>query len=500
MAGEAGSNHERGVGVEPREAKRLMRGPESAMTPPAAMPPAHPPAVRTELTALARLALPLAAAQAGQALMGVVDTAVVGRAGAVQLAGVGLGNALFFSLAVLGMGVMMGLDPLIAQAFGASDPGQARRLAWQGGFLALHVAAWLAVPMLVLPWLLEPLGVEPLVAREASRFILWRLPGLPFLLLYVGGRAYLQAAGLTRPMVVATVVANLANVPLDVLLVFGGDGLPAWTGPLRLVPALGGAGAAVSSSLCLVLQVAVLVTAIRRVPAAPLSAEARRQDSGALRQAARVGLPTGLHMVAEVGFFSLAGFLAARLGAVAIASHQLALAVASLTFTVAVGVGNAGSVRVGHFVGARDRVGARRAGLTAFGAAAGFMSVCGAVFLLFPEAIARLMTDDPAVAAAAAPLLRVAALFQIADGIQGAGAGVLRGAGETRFTFLANLLGHWALGLPAVLVLVFGLGLGVVGLWWGFVAGLFAVAIALLWRFLSVSSREIVPLAGSGPG
>lgn len=456
--------------------------------------------IRDELRALGRLALPLAAAQAGQALMGVVDTAVVGRAGAVPIAGVGLGNALFFSLAVLGMGVMMGLDPLIAQAFGSDDPGRARKLAWQGGFLALHVSAWLAVPMAILPWLLEPLGVGPEVAREASRFILWRIPGLPFLLLYVAGRAYLQAAGLVRPMVVATVVANLVNVPLDVLLVFGGQGLPAWSGPLRLVPALGGAGAALSNSLCLVLQGAILLAAILRVPARPLPPEARLQDRAELARAARVGLPTGLHMVAEVGFFSLVGFLAARLGAVAMAAHQLALAVSALTFTVALGVGAAGSVRVGLYVGARDRVGTRRAGLTAFGASAGFMALSGLVFLAFPGAIARLMTDDPAVAEAATPLFRLAALFQIADGVQACGAGVLRGAGETRFTFLANMLGHWLLGLPAVLLLGFGLGLGVVGFWWGFVVGLFAVAAALLGRFLRLSSREITPLAGAGPG
>jgi MATE family multidrug resistance protein len=470
------------------------------MTPRVAMSEHASPTVRTELSALTRLALPLAAAQAGQALMGVVDTAVVGRAGAAQIAGVGLGNALFFSLAVLGMGVMMGLDPLIAQAFGAGDPARARRLAWQGVFLALHVSAWLAVPTLLLPWLLQPLGVAPEVASEASRFILWRLPGLPFLLLYVGGRAYLQPAGLTRPMVVATVVANLVNVPLDLLLVFGGAALPGWAGPLRAVPAMGGAGAAISNSLCLVLQCAILAAAILRVPAPPLSAAARRQDRAELLRAARVGLPTGLHMLAEVGFFSLAGFLAARLGAVAMASHQLALSVASLTFTVALGIGNAGSVRVGLFVGARDRLAARRAGLTAFGAAAAFMALCGLAFLAFPGAIARIMTDDPAVAAAATPLFRVAALFQIADGVQACGAGVLRGAGETRFTFLANLLGHWVLGLPAILLLAFGAGLGVLGLWWGFVLSLFAVAAAVLWRFLRISSREIAPLAGAGPG
>jgi multidrug resistance protein, MATE family len=463
------------------------------------MSPLRSLAARAELSALLRLAAPLCAAQAGQALMGVVDTAVVGRAGAVSLAAVGLGNMLYFAFAVLGMGVMMGLDPLIAQAFGADAPGRARQLAFQGGFLALHAAAWLAVPLAILPWLLEPAGVPSEVARDAGRFILWRLPGLPFLLLYVGGRAYLQAAGLLRPMVVAVVVANLANLGLDVLLVFGGDGLPAWTGPLRLVPALGVAGAAISTSTCTVLQAAILLWGCAQVPGRPLDAAARRPDGQALRMAARVGIPSGLHMVVEVAFFALGSFLAARLGAVAGASHQLALAVASLTFTVAVGVGQAGSVRVGRFVGAGDRPGARRAGLTAFGAAAGFMALCGAAFLIAPAAIARLLTDDPAVVAAAAAIFRVAALFQVADGVQGVGAGVLRGAGDTRFTFLANLAGHWLLGLPVMLWLVLGAGQGVIGLWWGFVVGLVAVAASVLGRFLWLSAREIAPLAAVVP-
>jgi len=461
------------------------------------MPAFRSPAARLELRALLRLAAPLCAAQAGQALMGVVDTAVVGRAGAVPLAAVGLGNMLYFAFAVLGMGVMMGLDPLIAQAFGADEPGRARRLAFQGGFLALHAAAWLAVPLAILPWLLEPAGVPPEVAHDAGRFILWRLPGLPFLLLYVGGRAYLQSAGRLRPMVVAVVVANLANLALDVLLVFGGADLPAWTGPLRLVPALGVTGAAISTTTCTVLQAAILLWCCSLLPGRPLAAADKRPDAAALREAARVGIPSGLHMVVEVAFFTLGSFLAARLGAVAGAAHQLALAVASLTFTVAVGVGQAGSVRVGRFVGARDRLGARRAGLTAFGAAAGFMAACGAVFLLAPAAIARALTDDPAVVVAAASIFRVAALFQIADGVQGVGAGVLRGAGDTRFTFLANVAGHWLLGLPVMLWLVLGADLGVIGLWWGWVVSLSAVATAVLWRFLVISRRDIAPLAAA---
>jgi MATE family multidrug resistance protein len=454
----------------------------------------RPAALGGEIRPLLRLALPLAVAQGGQALMGLVDTAVVGHAGALPLAGVGLGVALFMAFAILGMGVMHGVDPLVSQAIGAGDPRRARRVLWQGTWLAGGLAALLAIPFAIAPRVLVPFGIEAAVAETATSYLLWRLPGLPFLFVFFGARAYLQSLGTTRPIVVATVVANVANVALDVLLVFGGAALPGAAWPLTEVPAMGAAGAALATSLVLVLQVAVLSRAVSAVPV-PGGPVSRRPDPREIAEAVRVGLPIGLHMGAEVGVFVLAGVLAARLGRIPLAAHQLATAVASLTFTVAVGFGNAGSVRVGWAVGARDREGARRAGLAAFTVGAAFMTVAGGLFLSLPGPIARLLTSDPAVVAAAIPLLRVAALFQISDGLQGVGAGVLRGAGETRFTFAANVVGHWGLGFPAAVLLAFPAGLGVTGLWWGFVLGLSAVAVALVARFLRVSAREILPLA-----
>jgi MATE family multidrug resistance protein len=429
------------------------------------------------------------------ALMGVVDSAVLGRAGAVPLAGTGLGNALFLALSIFGTGVMMGLDPLLAQAAGAGQSVRARRLLWQGTWLALGVSAGIALPTLAVPPLLVPLGIEPPVAAEAGRYLLWRLPGLPFFLLYVSARAYLQSGGHLRAIVIAAVLANLTNLPLDLLLVFGGSTLPEWAGPLRSVPAMGAAGAAIATSLCAALQAGILAWAAGAIPLDRAAPGLRRPDRAELRTAVRVGLPIGLHLGAEVGIFALVGFLAGRLGAVPLAAHQIAIAIATFTFTLAVGLGSGGGVRVGWAVGARDRAGARRSGLVAFGAGAAFMSLCALAFLLFPRPIARLLTDDPEVLAVAVPLLRVAALFQVSDGVQAVGAGVLRGAGETRFTFAANMVGHWALGAPAAVVLGSVLGGGVTGLWWGFLVGLTAVAASLLWRFLRISRREIVPLA-----
>jgi MATE family multidrug resistance protein len=440
-----------------------------------------PHASRSELGALVRLAVPMAAATAGQALMGVVDTAVAGRAGAAVLAGTGLGNALFFAFAIFASGLVLGLEPLVSQAVGAGDPARARRWLWQGGWLSLALGAAVALPMALLPLALEPLGIAPEVGREAGRYLWLRLPGLPAFLFYFAARAYVQGLGRTRAIVVAVVVANVLNLGLDVLLVFGGGALPSWAGPLRAIPPLGAAGAALASTV---------------VGGGP--AVSRRPDPADLARALRVGLPVGLHMGAEVGVFALTGFLAGRLGPEQIAAHQIAITYASLSFCAALGIGNAGGVRVGWAVGARDRPAARRAGLVAFAAGAGFMSLSALAFFLFPGALARAVTDVPGVLATASPLLVVAAVFQISDGVQGVGAGVLRGAGDTRFTFAANMVGHWVVGLPLALALGLGLGLGVVGLWWGLCAGLSAVALALVGRFLRLSAREIRPLAEPG--
>jgi MATE family multidrug resistance protein len=453
---------------------------------------------RAEAGALVRLAVPLALATAGQSLMSVVDAAVVGRAGAVQLAGVGLGTLLFFAISVAGMGTMMGLDPIVSQALGSGDGTRARHFLWQGAWLALLLGGLLAVPLGFVPMLLGPLGIAPDVAAQASGHLLARIPSLPALLFFFAARSYLQGANAPRAVVLSAVVANVVNLLLDLLLVFGGEGLPPWAGALRAIPPLGAAGSGIATTVATWIQAAFVAWAAGRIPAA--GAWARRPVAREMRLAVKVGAPVGLHMAAEVGVFALVGLLAGRLGAVPMAAHQVAIALASFSFNAAVGIGNAGSVRVGWAVGSRDTPAARRAGLVAFGTGAALMSTWGLAFLLVPGLFARLMSSDPAVVAATTPLLRVAGLFQISDGIQAVGAGVLRGAGDTRFTLWANLVGHWALGLPAALGLGLALGYGVTGLWWGLLVGLTAVAVALFLRFRRISSREIVPIQGHSAG
>ena len=450
--------------------------------------------VRAEVRALVRLAVPLALANAGQSLMGVVDAAVVGRAGAAQLAGVGLGALLFFAVSVLAMGTMMGLDPLVSQAFGAGDAPRARHFLWQGAWMALVIGVLLAVPLGFVPLALGPLGIEPEVARQASGHLLARLPSLPGLLFFFAARSYMQGANAPRAVLLSAVLANVVNLALDLLLVFGGADLPSWSGALRQIPPLGAVGSGIATSISTWIQAAFVAWAAGQIPVK--GTFARRPLWQEIRLAVRVGAPIGLHMGAEVGLFALVGLLAGRLGAVPMAAHQVAIVLASFSFNAAVGIGNAGSVRVGWAVGSGHTPAARRAGMVAFGTGAALMSAWGLAFLLFPGVFARLMSNDPAVIAATTPLLRVAGVFQVSDGIQAVGAGVLRGAGDTRFTLFANLVGHWALGMPAALGLGLALGWGVTGLWWGLLIGLSAVALALFFRFRLVSSREIVPIHG----
>ncbi len=437
--------------------------------------------MRLELRRLFALAIPLAIAEAGTQVMSVVDMAVVGRLGGRELAACGLANAVFFGVSVFGLGLMLGIDPLISQAVGAGDEFSARRILWQGVWLGLVTAAILTLILLGGPALLTWIGVKRELIAPATTYLLIRLLGLAPWLLFFVVRAYLQAHHVTRPMVTAMVLGNLLNVVGDILLVFG----------FGFIPPLGVAGAAISTVTCQLVALAILVAAVMRmhVPAA------RAWNTDVIRRVLRVGLPTALQVTAEVGIFALVALLAGRIGTVDLAAHQLVITLASFTFTVALGVSTAGSVRVGLAVGARDRQAVRRAGHATFIGAAMVMAVGAMLFMSIPRLLARMLTNQPAVIAASLPLFFVAGLFQLSDGLQAAGIGALRGAADTKFAFISNLIGYWIVGLPLSLLLGFRLGMGVIGLWWGFVAGLTTVAILVFLRFQALSANEIIPVA-----
>ncbi len=197
-----------------------------------------------------------------------------------------------------------------------------------------------------------------------------------------------------------------------------------------------------------------------------------RIEMASFRRLIALGFPAAAQLSLEVGVFAAASVLTGRLAPVALASHQIALNIASVTFMVPLGVSSAGAVRVGHAVGRRDTAGAERAGWTALLIGSAFMSVAAAAFVLAPRALVGAFSVDEGVLCVGTALLFVAAVFQLFDGLQCVATGVLRGLGQTRTPMLWNLLGHWLIGLPFGYVLCFVLDRGVVGLWWGLSTGL----------------------------
>jgi len=413
--------------------------------------------------------------------MGTVDAALLGRYDDGALAAAGIGNNLLFAIASVGFGMVMGLDTVLPQAVGAGRRDEARRLLGAG--LRLAVLVGLACTLLVLatPVILTLAGVPEDVARDARVYVDLRAVGIVPFLLSIALRSYLAAHNITRPLLVAVIVGNLANAALDLVLIYG-------AGP---IPALGVGGAAFATVSVQIAIVAIYFAGVRAIDATPRPASTR----GDLAAILHYGLPIGGHMFAEIGIFGLATVLAAHMGKIPAAAHSIALNLASFTFAVAVGIGAATSVRVGHAIGAGDRGLARRRGVLGLQLGLAIMSCAAAVFVIAPRALAGLFTEQAVVIAATIPLLQIAALFQLSDGTQAIAAGALRGLGDTRATFVGNVIGHYGIGLAISLTLAFGVGMGAPGLWWGLSAGLTATAIYLVRRFFA---RTRLPQRGPG--
>jgi MATE family multidrug resistance protein len=209
----------------------------------------------------------------------------------------------------------------------------------------------------------------------------------------------------------------------------------------------------------------------------------------------RIGVPIGFHSTVELLLYAIAAVLIGQIGVTALAGHQIAINLASLTYMVPLGVSGAAATRVGNAIGRRDPTGARLAAEACLALGAGTMLVFAALFILLPGPLARLYTQDPAVIAVVTALLPIAAAFQVFDGLQVVGAGVLRGSADTTFPAAVAFLGYWVLALPIGWWLAFRAGLGARGLWWGFTVGLAAVALLLLLRIAARFRRPLGAMA-----
>jgi MATE family multidrug resistance protein len=416
-----------------------------------------------ELRHIVGLSIPVIIAELGWIFMGVVDTIMVGHLGPSAIGAVSIGGILFDAFGIFGIGLVLGLDTLVSQAFGAGRLRQCDHWLWQGLWLSVFVAPMLMLGMLVLPPLMRVSGVHGGVLSLAVPYLKTLIPSLVPLLIYAALRRYLQGMGVVRPVMFALVSANGVNV----------------LGNWLLIPQFGVEGAGWATFWSRMYMAAMLATytvarnsaVLRHIP---------RPEYADIRELLRLGVPAAGQILLEVGVFATATVLAGRLHPEALAAHHVVLNIAGTTFMAPLGISSAGAVTVGHAIGRQDARAARRAGWMTLGLGAGIMLLAAAVILLAPNLLLGIFTKNIDVLQIAAPLLVVVAVFQIFDGIQVTATGVLRGAGNTRTPMLANLMGHWLLGLPSGYFLCFVLGFGVIGLWMGLSVGLIAVALALL--------------------
>jgi multidrug resistance protein, MATE family len=432
---------------------------------------------RGELREMLRLAWPVVLAQVGIMLMGVVDTAMVGRVGTAAVAAVALGHIYWVNVTIFGMGILLVLDPVVSQATGANDHEGVARGVQRGILMALALsvptALFLIPGELFFGFLRQPPDVTPI----ASTFARISIVGVVPFYLFFALRQSLQAMAQVKPVVIAILVSNFANFALDYTLIYGHFGFPA----------LGTNGSAIATAISRWLMFGLLAyfgwKQLRGaiVPWRPESFSAKP-----MLKMLRIGLPVAFQNWLEIAVFSGGAIALGWFGAVPLAAHEIAINLAALTFMFPLGVSAAAAAMVGRAIGRQDLSAAKRDAVAALAVGVGFMAIFAVVFMLIPSSLARIFVHDPATVATAASLIFIGGIFQIFDGAQAVATGVLRGTGDTRVPMLLHLAAFWGIGIPLCLALAFPLGFGPQGVWWGYV---FALALAAALQLLRVRWR-----------
>ncbi len=451
-----------------------------------------------EARALLALALPLILANLAQSAINATDLVLLGRYNADALAAGSLAFNLYVPLVVFGIGLLSAVSPVVAAERGARRHSvrEVRRTVRQG----MWHAVTLCVPCWLILWqapaLLMVLGQDADLARAAGSFVrivMWSL--LPIFLFFVL-RNFIAA--IERPNWGAVVLVGqvVINALLGWALIFGQFG----------APAMGLAGSALASALAnlfVFVALAAVVAFARPFRRYAIFGRWWRADWPRYRELAAIGLPIAITLLLEVSVFAAAVFIMGLIGRDAIAAHAIALQIAAFTFMVPLGLSQAATVRVGLAYGASDREGITRAGWTALAVGIGFMAAMALVLLAFPRLLIGIFlhTGDPrnaTVVALAVPFLGIAALFQIVDGAQSVGAGVLRGLQDTRWPMIFAAFGYWVVGIGVGVALAFPLGMKGLGVWIGLASGLAVVAVLMVWRWTRRAALGLIP--GNAPG
>lgn len=420
---------------------------------------------------LIRLAGPIVLSQIGAVGMHTTDTIMVGPLGAEALAAIGLAGAIHWGLIVVTMGILFGMSPLVAQAYGRGDRESCRRVLVQG----LWLAAALSVPVFLLSLHGERIALMlgqdaglAVIVGQYLRALAW---GILPMLFFVAVRQFLEGMGMTRPAMVITFIGLAVNFVANGMFIYGAGG---WVEPMGAV----GSGWATTAVRWAMLA-AMAIFILRHPDLHPFRGTRPDPERGLLLEIVRIGVPTGVQGAMEVCFFGFGAVMMGWFGPAELGTHQVTINIAASTFMVALGVSLAGSILVGQRIGAEDVHGTRRAVILTYLLAGSSMALFAVAFVTIPRTILGLYTHDPDVIELGVSLLFMAALFQIFDGTQVAGVNVLRGAADTRIPMFLSGFAYWMVGAPSAYFLAFHTSMGPVGVWAGMVIGLAAVSIVM---------------------
>jgi len=443
--------------------------------------------IRREWRPMLTLAWPLVLAELGWMVMGIIDTIMVGRLpnSAVAIGAVSLGTSLYYTCAIFGGCLLLGLDTVVSQAYGARRLADCHRALWSALELCVPLVPILMAGNVAIASALPRFGVNPQVLPPATAYIRILNWGTLPLILYFALRRYLQGMGIVKPVMFTLISANAVNLAGNWMLIYGHLGF-------RAMGTDGSAWATVAARAYMAVVLIACAIYYDRSRHSGLFHVPMAFDWPRLARLLRLGVPAAMHVLLEIAVFGLATALIARLDAASLAGHQIALNLASLTFMVPLGISSAAAVRVGQLIGQGEPARAGRAGWSALICAVLFMGSAAITFLTLPAQIARIYTADPAVIRISVTLMAIAAAFQLFDGCQIVAAGALRGTGDTRTPMLCNLCFYWFIGLPLGTLLCFRAGWGAAGLWTGLSVALILIGSVLLlvWRHTAAELRR----------
>jgi len=442
---------------------------------------------------MTRLATPVALTQLSSMALWTIDFLMVGRVSVTAFNAVSLGRLWVMGTSIVALGFIFGLDPIATQAHGARDRERLGETLLHGATLAVLAALPVGALWLLTGPVLLAFGQDPATVAIAVRYVRVQLPALPFFLLFMVVRQYLQARGIVRPAMWIAFGSIAVNAGLNALLIFGLWGLPR----------LEAVGAGVATAITQVLMLVALLLSIRwfRLQrGARTLVDPRRVRRAHLAEIARYGGPLALQLAMEYWAFAIASLWAGRLGAAQLAAHSIALNLAAVSYMVPLGISSAATTRVGNKIGAGDPEGAHRAGNVALALGAVTMLGFASIYVAGRHLIPLAFTGDRTVVAMTAAILPILAAFELFDGLQGVGGGVLRGMGATRMAAFANLIGYYVFGLPLGYWLGQPSRLGLAGIWWGLALGLFGVAATLVIWIRARGPRSASAIAAKRTG